>query len=195
MAKKLNDWLDEFVENGADATQVVDWPENAGGGGSTTNTSFVQVNYGDKIVIHCDAIKELLVENGVDISASAIGDVYFNLMGCVYNGYTPSGISNIRLRSVDSSSGSLHDYYVELEGDTSCIDDQRIELSNTNEPTLDSMLTECGDININIRDRGYIVFFINLSIGYVSSGYWIELTQEDINNCFTVVPANQNANA
>ena len=34
MAKDLNKWLDEFVENGADANDVVNWPENAGGGGS-----------------------------------------------------------------------------------------------------------------------------------------------------------------
>ena len=184
-----------LFENGShiEEVEVSTWTQL--GGGSTTSTSFVQVNYGDKIVIHCDAIKELLVENGVDISASAIGDVYFHLMGCIYNGYSPQGISNIRLHPEVFSSGSLHDYYVSLEGDYSCIRNQRIELSNTNEPTLDSMLTECGDINIDIQDSGYVVFFINLSIGNVSSGYWIELTQEDINNCFTVIPANQNANA
>lgn len=41
MAKDLNKWLDEFVENGADASDVINWPENAGGGGSevTINTS------------------------------------------------------------------------------------------------------------------------------------------------------------
>lgn len=32
MAKKLNQWLDEFIENGADASDVTSWPENAGGG-------------------------------------------------------------------------------------------------------------------------------------------------------------------
>lgn len=36
MAKTLNKWLDEFVENGADANNVTDWPENAGGGGDST---------------------------------------------------------------------------------------------------------------------------------------------------------------
>lgn len=33
MAKELNKWLDEFVENGADPKNVTDWPEDAGGGG------------------------------------------------------------------------------------------------------------------------------------------------------------------
>lgn len=32
MAKKFNQWLDEFVENGADPKDVTNWPENAGGG-------------------------------------------------------------------------------------------------------------------------------------------------------------------
>lgn len=34
MAKNLNKWLDEFVEKGADPSDVTDWPENAGGGGT-----------------------------------------------------------------------------------------------------------------------------------------------------------------
>lgn len=33
MSKKLNEWLDEFVENGADPSDITIWPENTGGGG------------------------------------------------------------------------------------------------------------------------------------------------------------------
>lgn len=36
MAKTLNKWLDEFVENGANPSDVTGWPENAGGGGGLT---------------------------------------------------------------------------------------------------------------------------------------------------------------
>lgn len=32
MAKTLNNWLDEFVNNGADPKNVTDWPNNGGGG-------------------------------------------------------------------------------------------------------------------------------------------------------------------
>ncbi len=32
MAKTLQKWLDEFVNNGADANDVTNWPENTGGG-------------------------------------------------------------------------------------------------------------------------------------------------------------------
>ena len=38
MAKQLGKWLDEFVENGANPNDITDWPENAGGGGSSTLT-------------------------------------------------------------------------------------------------------------------------------------------------------------
>lgn len=34
MSKKFETWLDEFVENGADPQDVVNWGENAAGGGS-----------------------------------------------------------------------------------------------------------------------------------------------------------------
>lgn len=34
MAKHLEKWLDEFVENGADPNNITEWPENAGGGSS-----------------------------------------------------------------------------------------------------------------------------------------------------------------
>ncbi len=35
MSKKLNDWLDEFVENGASPNRVTEWPDEAGRGGTT----------------------------------------------------------------------------------------------------------------------------------------------------------------
>lgn len=31
MAKHFGEWLDEFVENGADPNNIVDWPEEASG--------------------------------------------------------------------------------------------------------------------------------------------------------------------
>lgn len=42
MAKKLNQWLDEFVSNGADPSNVTNWPENAGGDG-VTNTDLIAI--------------------------------------------------------------------------------------------------------------------------------------------------------
>lgn len=47
MAKNLEKWLDEFVDNGADAKDVTNWPENAGGSASNIKT----VKAGQKIRI------------------------------------------------------------------------------------------------------------------------------------------------
>lgn len=43
MAKELKDWIDEFVENGANPKDVTNWPEEAGGtGGSELYTYYVK---------------------------------------------------------------------------------------------------------------------------------------------------------
>lgn len=47
MVKNLEQWLDEFVDNGADAKDVTNWPENSGGGTSKIKT----VKAGQKIRI------------------------------------------------------------------------------------------------------------------------------------------------
>lgn len=47
MVKNLEQWLDEFVDNGADAKDVTNWPENAGGSASNIKT----VKAGQKIRI------------------------------------------------------------------------------------------------------------------------------------------------
>lgn len=47
MVKNFEQWLDEFVDSGADAKDVTNWPENAGGGTSNIKT----VKAGQKIRI------------------------------------------------------------------------------------------------------------------------------------------------
>lgn len=41
MAKKFNQWLDEFVENGADPKDVTNWPKEAGGGQGGAGSPYV----------------------------------------------------------------------------------------------------------------------------------------------------------
>lgn len=55
MPKQLTNWLDEFVENGADPSDVIDWPENTGGG-----TSYSAGN-GITITNHTISIDEQIV--------------------------------------------------------------------------------------------------------------------------------------
>lgn len=47
MVKNLEQWLDEFVDNGADAKDITNWPKEAGGGASNIKT----VKAGQKIRI------------------------------------------------------------------------------------------------------------------------------------------------
>jgi len=60
MAKKLNEWLDEFVENGADASDVTEWPENAGGGGSG---DFVGFKEGSTITVNLNTDFFITIES------------------------------------------------------------------------------------------------------------------------------------
>ncbi|MBS7256866.1 MAG: hypothetical protein KIG63_00275 [Methanobrevibacter sp.] len=48
MVKNLEQWLDEFVDNGADAKDVTNWPENAGG---TSNIKTVKAGQKIRIVL------------------------------------------------------------------------------------------------------------------------------------------------
>lgn len=51
MAKQLRDWLNEFVQNGADPNNVTDWPENAGSGGGIDFSPLVAIEAGQKLVV------------------------------------------------------------------------------------------------------------------------------------------------
>lgn len=100
MAKDLNKWLDEFVENGADASDVVNWPENAGGGGSevTIDTSGA--------VYTIDPIElAKLISFIPDHGTGSIGDVYgidgsgnSDVDSIVYLSYT-SNTHSLQIRS------------------------------------------------------------------------------------------------
>ena len=58
MVKNLEQWLDEFVDNGADAKDVTNWPENAGSGSSKIKT----VKAGQKIRIDLSKYTELICQ-------------------------------------------------------------------------------------------------------------------------------------
>ena len=58
MVKNLEQWLDEFVDNGADAKDVTNWPENAGGSASNIKT----VKAGQKIRIKLKAYDHVLID-------------------------------------------------------------------------------------------------------------------------------------
>lgn len=68
MAKDLNKWLDEFVENGADANNITEWPEEAGGGTSYTAGNGIHINNNE---ISAD-IKVVEAENITTLSSELL---------------------------------------------------------------------------------------------------------------------------
>lgn len=81
MAKDLNRWLDEFVENGADASDVVNWPENAGGGGGEVGVDTNGATY------TIDPVELVKLANSIGDGSGTIVD-YYTADG--------SGISSVR---------------------------------------------------------------------------------------------------
>ena len=73
MAKNFNQWLDEFVDNGADANDVTNWPENAGGGqgGSGSNYLMTIMDYYQVVGKHIsvDALISLFENHQVNLDA------------------------------------------------------------------------------------------------------------------------------
>ena len=73
MAKEFKDWVDEFVENGANPKDVTNWPENAGGGQGGTGSNYLMtiMDYYQVIGKHVDvdSLIALLEKYQVDLDA------------------------------------------------------------------------------------------------------------------------------
>ncbi len=75
MAKQLRQWLDEFVNNGADPKNVIEWPSNAGGAGLSIAVSISGSGYGTLKAFDGDTelevifVREVIVENPYKVSA------------------------------------------------------------------------------------------------------------------------------
>lgn len=62
MSKQFKDWLDEFVENGADADNVTEWPKNSGGSDSGSTAIDMYGDYSLNLQKFCEIIDELQIE-------------------------------------------------------------------------------------------------------------------------------------
>jgi hypothetical protein len=113
MSKELNKWLDEFVENGADPTNVSDWSESAGGdcGAIILNavgTYTIDVNEFSKAVenVPNDFFGEIGYRMNINASGSEINDLF--IVATHFGTTTKSlRLNNEILFSFDSAEKSL----------------------------------------------------------------------------------------
>lgn len=111
MSKQLNQWLDEFIENGADATDVTNWPENAGGE-KTPELQIINCNY-SYIVNSYEPLIEALEANGFDVDLTTnefnerYNDVFFPLA---------ASAESYDNRTIRFHSGYSSDNYIAIEG-------------------------------------------------------------------------------
>lgn len=78
MPKQLTKWLDEFVENGADPSDVTEWPENSGGGGSYTPGNGINI-VGNEISVDTKTIATKEDLNDYEPASEAFSGDYNDL--------------------------------------------------------------------------------------------------------------------
>lgn len=64
MAKELKDWIDEFVENGANPKDVTNWPEEAGGGSTVVANPTLVGDEPDLTGLQVDGAKYKVPQGG-----------------------------------------------------------------------------------------------------------------------------------
>ena len=117
MAKELNKWLDEFVENGADASDVINWPENAGGGGNSVVISG-----------YCDYRNKGSMKAFIDGDEIELQELQSeNERECLYSMNVPLN-KEIEIWYISNGSlGGFHDFYFNGE----MLNIENIEENNT----------------------------------------------------------------
>ncbi len=132
MSKQLNEWLDEFVENGADASDVTAWPENAGGNGGevildAVGTYSIDVKEFSKAVANIpnSFTGEIGYRMGINASGSDINDL-FTVSGSIGSTTKYLELNNETLFSFDSAEKSLSEAILDNQESLSV----HIEISN-----------------------------------------------------------------
>ena len=154
-------------------------------GGGSTGGGWIPVQSGSPLIIHCLAIKQLLIDNGIDIEASATGDVYINIGSAIEKEYAPGGAQSIQIR-VNANSDT--NYQGMLEGQEIDYKIWNVTEDQSVSPTINELLTKGGDVKTYFRfdNEGYVSFYLNLSIGYISSGHWIEIPSGEVSKYFEI---------
>lgn len=179
MANFKQENVKRFIED--ISKDVADKAYEGGGSGG----GWIPVENRSSLTVHCLAIKQLLIDNNIDIEASAVGDVYINIGATISKEYAPRGACPIQI-IVHANSDT--NYQGMLEGQEIDIKTWDVTEDQSVMPTVNELLTKGGDLKtyFNIWPEGYVSFYLNLSIGYISSGHWIEIPSGEISKYFEI---------
>ena len=153
------------------------------GAGPGVASSWIPVKSGSTLTIHCLAIKQLLLDSNVDIEVSALGDVYFNIGAEIENKYDHLGANGMCFCAYRTEAG----YIGHLYGDHVVSSEWAVTEAPSPDLTINEFLTNSGDIKAHFyfEPEGHVSFFLQLSIGYISSGYWIDIPS-DVSKYFEI---------
>lgn len=85
MGKNFNQWLDEFVDNGADAKDVTNWPEEAGGGTTVVANPELSGDEPDLTGLEVDGAKYAVPQGGGTTNLYLHSILIFKTNGCNIN--------------------------------------------------------------------------------------------------------------
>jgi len=148
MAKTLNKWLDEFVENGASPNRVTEWPDEAGGGGTTV------------------VANPTLAGTEANLTGLQVGDTKFavpqgdsgSLYGISFTGISSDGTKYVAVTFITRNSYGLID-----PTDPEDTEAQYSTQSGTDVPLTQDMLNEL--INFEAFPISMINGFVDTEIG------------------------------
>jgi len=111
MSKTLNKWLDEFVENGADANNVENWPEEAGGGSliegigiKITGEDTKTISIDEDVVAKKEDITLVSGENdGTNWTSISIGNDTYNIPSGGSSSQTYTHVIEIQTYAINTS--------------------------------------------------------------------------------------------
>lgn len=168
-----------------------DTAKAAESGGGSGGVGFYPIDSTKHLTVNCNALKQVLINHNIDISARAIGDVSIGL-GLTFDSEYNSDMltfTSLILKAVYNSDISYQGIIMDPSNNYS-IYSERWDVTETQQemPTIDQLLSTGGNVQVAFNEWGHwdIIFFINVSQGYASSGTTFELTTDEINACFTI---------
>jgi len=201
--KKLSQWLDEFVSNGADPTDVPEWPNQGGGSSSESVGIIVNPESEYSLKVNFKELKNFIVKNNIDLDAELNIPEYdtmleaagFNIGVKLFGMTAESSISHSEPWNINLELDSGQFRFVTVEGwrsETLGWPQEHTTLSdiiNMAVETYGDELAELGSIYFNEWDS--FIQTIGFHQGSDNTLQVYSISKEDWEKIFILTPANQ----